>query len=134
MTADDWKKLEAALRSPFGRASLVVDGYDLALVVQQDKPLKFVITMYVNGWMKGEWMMNDCEERRRFFCRKDRPLYSAAAKAKMTKGLSKRAVAKYFTGLDGKYTLYSPVWSAFAPLKKHLVANNKSIELKECYP
>jgi hypothetical protein len=134
MTADDWKKLEAALRSPFGRAVLTVDGYALTLEVQQAKPLKFVIGFYVDGWFKGEWALDDCEERRRFCCPKKGHLFSPAARAKMKKGLSKRSIAKYLPNVDKAFTWYSSVWSSFAPLKRHLIANNKSIELKECYP
>ncbi|ABE45668.1 hypothetical protein [Polaromonas sp. JS666] len=134
MTADDWKKVEAALQSPYGRAKLEVDGYALDLVVQQTKPLKFEIGFFVDGWFKGAWLMADSEERRRFCCPKQLSLYSPAKKAKLLKGLTKRAIAEYFPSIDKKHTYYSSHWSRFAPLKRHLIANNKSIELKECSP
>jgi len=134
MTAEDWKKVENVLCSPYGRAVLAVDGYVLTLEVRATKPLRFVIVFYVDGWMKGEWALKDCEERRRFFCPKQSSIHSPRSKAKLKKGFSKRAVAKYFPDLDKKFTWHSPAWSSFAPLKRHLVANNKNIELKECYP
>jgi hypothetical protein len=31
--------------------------------------------------------------------------------------------------VDRKYTTYQPAWSSFGALKRHLIANNKSIEL-----
>jgi hypothetical protein len=134
MNADDWKKVETALQGSFGRAVLVVDGYKLTLEVQQAKPLKYVIAVFVDGWMKGEWLMKDCEERRRFCCPKATAVHSPASKAKLTKGLGKRAIAKYFPDLDKKFTWYSSAWSNFAGLKRHLVKNNQSIELQECFP
>lgn len=134
MTAEDWKKVEAALSGPYGCASFTVDGYALTLQVKQVKPLKFAVMVYVNGWFKGELLQNDCEERRRFYCPKKGRVFTAASKAKLTKGLSKRAIARYLPDIDKTFSYWLPVWSSFAPLKRHLVANNKSIELQECFP
>jgi len=134
VTAEDWKKVEAALSGPFGRASFTVDGYALTLEVKQVKPLKFAVMVYVNGWFKGEWLQKDCEERRRFYCPKTGRVFSAASKARLTKGLSKRAIAQYHPNIDKTFSYWLPCWSSFGPLKRHLVANNKSIELTECYP
>jgi hypothetical protein len=132
MTAEEWKKVEAALQSPYGRAVLAVDSYELTLQVQQLKPLKFAIGFYVDGWFKGEWLTSDCEERRRFCRRMESAVYSPAQRAKITKGFSKRNVAKYFPDMAKKFTWYSNAWSSFGALKRHLVANNQQIELKEC--
>lgn len=32
------------------------------------------IAVYINGSFKGKWLVEDCEERRRFFCCKKRTL------------------------------------------------------------
>lgn len=134
MTPESWKKVETALQGSFGRAVLVIDGYTVTLEVRQAKALRYVIAVFVNGWMKGEWLMKDCEERRRFCCPKQSPLYTPAAKAKLTKGFGKRAIAKYFPDADKKFTWYASAWSSFAALKRHLVKNNQSVELQECFP
>lgn len=134
MTPEDWKKVESELRLPFGRATLLVDGYELTLQVKEHKPLRFVICVYVNGWMKGEWLLNDCEERRRFMRPKKCALYTPAQRAKLTKGFTKRQVAKYFADVDKKFDVFMPYWSSASSLKRHLVANNRSIELQKCGP
>jgi hypothetical protein len=131
VTGDDWTKVEAALRSPFGGVTLQVDSYEVALQVKPIKPLKFAIHVYVNGWWKGEWILKDCEERRRFCQCRTGSVYSPAQKAALVKGMGKRAVAKYFPRLDERFTWYTSVWGTFGPLKRHLVANNTSIALKE---
>jgi hypothetical protein len=129
VTGDDWTKVEAELRSPYGSVTLQVDGYEVVLQVRQLKPLKFAIHVYVGGWWKGEWNMKDCEERRRFCQCRTASMYSPAKKAELIKSLGKRAAAKYFR-LDEKFTWYTAVWSTFGPLKRHLVANNTLIALK----
>lgn len=134
MTPEEWKQVETALSGSFGVAKLRVDGYELWLVIEQAKPLKYVISVYVNGWMRGEWLMKDCEERRRFCCPRKTRLYMPAQKAKLTKGLGKRAIAKYFPNIDHTITWYSSAWGSFSALKRHLLANNKQIELQEVKP
>lgn len=132
MTKDEWLKVEQALSSPFGHIKLVVDGYDLTLEVRRLTALKYVILPFVNGWAKGEWLRDKTEEARRFYRPVKRRLYSPAQVKKMTKGLSKSAVKRYFPGLDKVIEHYTFEWPSFAPLKRHLIANNTVIELKEC--
>lgn len=130
MTPAEWKQAEGALQGSFGSVKLLVDGYELTLVVQPLKALRYVIGVYVNGWMKGEWMLHDCEERRRFL----RPLHFSAYTPAMKKSfakMGKRTLKAANIDLTRKLTQYLPHWSSFGSLKRHLVANNKSIELKE---
>lgn len=126
MTKEEWNKVERSMSSVYGRITLLCDGYRLTLETGLCKR-KLVTTIYVNGEWKGAWLLNDCEERRRFF----RPVKSLVWKPKILKGVSKRTMKAM--GIDPKETntFYDSFWPSFRPLKAHLIKNNTSIELAQ---
>lgn len=131
MTKEDWAKVEASLSTPYGRnVTLLVDGYELTLVIVTTAPLKYGICFYVDGYLKGAFITTDCEERRRFAKPIRRACYKPAEKSRIIKDVGKKRAKEYFPKLDDTFTYYSPVWPSFAPLKRHLLANNQSIEIK----
>jgi hypothetical protein len=131
MTKEDWAKVGASLSMPYGlNVTLLVDGYELTLVIVTTAPLKYGICLYVDGYLKGTFITTDCEERRRFARPIHRACYKPADKAGILKELGKKRAKEYFPRLDEKFTYYSPVWPSFGPLKRHLLANNKSVEIK----
>lgn len=126
ITAQDWKDIERKLNGFYDRVRLVCDGYELSLVLRRYNQFRNVIAIYVNGVVEGKWYLEDCEERRRFFCPKTKNLLSRKEKAglkKVSKRLLKQMEAK------SKYTYYEPYWSSFRALKSHLIKHNKVIEL-----
>jgi hypothetical protein len=126
-TREQWKRIEQELCSPYGRAELLVDGYRLTLDVQCIKPRRYTIMIYVNDHFKGSWVIDDCEERRRFFRRGEHSLYGHAKRERYVREFGKRRAEKL--GLLKTFTSYSPHWPTFGPLRRHLVANNKSIAI-----
>ena len=125
MTKDEWAKVETATKSFFSMAKLKIDDYDIALRLQRVSTYKNVIMVYVNDVFKGEWLANDCEERRRFMCKKERNLATKSKIKHLPKKEQKILIDKY------KYCVYSPYWTSFSSLKKHLIKENQSIELVE---
>lgn len=127
MTPEQWQEIEKKLSHPWGiPVRLRVDGYDLTLAVRARKPLRFVICPFVNGYFRGEWLVHNqagewCEEARRFLPLKKRHLFSPARIKRLGKKLGKK--------LDKTYEHREPFFTAFAALKRHLIANNESIEL-----
>lgn len=128
MTRDEWQQVERALTVPYGAAKLRIDGYELALCVQQVKPLKYAITPYVNGEFKGAWLLHDCEERRRFFRPVRSRLWSPKLRASLKK-VRKATLKEMSIDPDTFGTYYVWEWPSFGALKRHLIANNQSIEL-----
>ncbi len=125
MTQEDWKQVEEKLSWPYGVAILHCDGYRLTLQVKQDK-MRLVILFYVDGWFKGEWLLNDCEERRRFCRPQERYIHPAKMRTPKLIKIHK----KYGWPLpDKKITSYWPWWNNFKTLKAHLIKNNKSVEI-----
>jgi hypothetical protein len=128
MTKDEWALLERELSSLYGSAELTIDGYTVTFQTGLcDRRL--VIAVYVNGWMKGEWVVNKTEECKRFCRPVVTNLFKPSERKRLTKGFSKSMIKKYFPNIDKKGEYYSPHWLTFAPLKRHLIANNKSVVL-----
>lgn len=63
MTPEEWKKVEDALSSPYGRVEFKIDGYDITIMCVVEKPLHYCLAVYVDGKIKGEWISQDCEIR-----------------------------------------------------------------------
>lgn len=129
LTKEEWSKAAEALKSLFGIVNLKIDGYDVSLALVRVSTYKNAIAIYVNGVFKTEWLSGDCEERRRFVCRKERSLMTAKEKANFRK-LSKRTQKEWSERYNNfKYEQYISHWTSFSALKKHLMANNENIEL-----
>ena len=125
MTKEDWKYVEEVLKNPFEFVTLQCDEYKLELCLRRISTYKMAIFFYVNGYFKGEWF-KDCEERRRFFKRTEHSILTREGKKKFKK-MSKKKQAE----LHDKcfYEGYTPYWTSFRSLKKHLIENNEKIEL-----
>ncbi len=129
MTKEEWKRAEEALKNFFSPVRLKADGYDVTLILERVGIYKNMIMVYVGGQFQGKWLSEDCEERRRFCVRKAHSLLNAKEKASFKK-LPKRTqkeLAKEHHNFE--YESYSPQWSSFGALKRHLISNNKNIEL-----
>ena len=127
MTKEEWESVEHKLLYPGEGVHLKVDGYDVTLRVLIDK-MKMVIAVYVDGRIKAEWLVKDCDIRRRFYQRSKHSLLTAAEKKKLAK--ERKSVQKEVQGLTTYYS-FSPYWTSFRSLKRHLVNNNESIEICE---
>lgn len=69
MTAEEWKKVDEALTSVWSPyVHLKIDGYKVSLNLTQKSRFQNVIAVYINDEFRGKWLMEDCEERRRFCC------------------------------------------------------------------
>ena len=129
MTKDEWKQAEESLKSFYSPVRVKADDYDITLVLERVGPYKNMIMMYINGQFQGKWLADDCEERRRFMQKKVRSLLSQKQKAdfkKLTKRQQKELNERYH---NLNFETYSPQWSSFGALKKHLIANNQNLTL-----
>ncbi|MBQ3566798.1 MAG: hypothetical protein IJA12_06435 [Oscillospiraceae bacterium] len=128
MTAEDWKYCEEALSGYYGRVRLKVDDYDVTLAVVPTGKLKQEIAVYVNGEIRCEWFLNDCDIRQRFYQEHKKCFFSQKDLKKIKR--EKKEIREML--LKGAYHYwYSPTWTSFRSLKSHLLKNNQSIELDE---
>lgn len=133
MTKEEWKQTENALRSVLNIVKLNIDGYDVQVKLERVSIYKNALAIYVDGKFKGEWLLNDCEERRRFVYVKKKALFSNQKLEKMRKELkmTKRELEKFKSEHNTQYNYFQMHWPSFASLKKHLIANNSDIQLVE---
>lgn len=130
MTATDWEKIEKKLSYPFGGVKLRIDGHDIDVMVEKEGPksLKYVLAVYVDGYIKGEWITNDCEIRRKFYYKRTKSLLTKYfRKSSVFKRMKKKEQKEWIE--KHRYEYYSPYFSSFKTLKDHFTKNNDSIEL-----
>ncbi|MEE0858301.1 MAG: hypothetical protein U0M12_02400 [Acutalibacteraceae bacterium] len=124
MTNDEWKEVEEKLLLFGELVKLEADGYKLTLFTVREK-MKLYIVVYINGKFKFEWIESDCEIRRKFMSSSKHCVIKQKELDKITKRKERqKELKKKYT-----YTTYSPYWSSFSRLKKHLIKNNERIEI-----
>lgn len=125
---EQWAQVERGLHGVFGNATLRVDGYTVDLRKSQASESRLAIVCYVDGWLRGEWLTEDCEERRRFMRPVKKYLWSRRQRADL-KRKSKSMLAELNIDPDKYITQYRMGWPSFAPLRRHLCRNNDCIEV-----
>ena len=130
MTPEQWKELELILSGSYGIAKLNIDSYNVTLSVEPYKGLRSCIAVYVDGKIKMENITNDCDIRRRFYCKHTKQLFKIDKKktVRMTKA-EKKALEEFKKENTLEY--YEPFWMSFRSMKNHFIKNNTSIELLE---
>ena len=131
MTKEEWDEVQRHLTFPGTTVHMKIDGYDISAQLQRhtSTSLKYDIMIYVNGYFKGEWMVNDCEIRNRFYCKRTHDTMSRKDKERLKK--ASKAVKKLVEEHGHKYDIYYPYWTSFRSMKSHFIKNNSSIELVE---
>ncbi len=134
MTKEDWDKVQENLNYLYSTVILAIDGYNVTLQLEPVSAMKNHIAIYIDNKVKGEWLTEECEERRRFMCKHTKNLFT---KSKLINGkkVSKREmkhIEEMLKDPKNKYDVYLPWWTNFNSLKKHLIKNNENIEIVEC--
>ncbi|MDU5141087.1 MAG: hypothetical protein E6230_02720 [Paenibacillus dendritiformis] len=127
VTPQVWRDIEITLRDFFHRIKLRCDGYEVTLQLQRISVFRNAIAVYINGEMNYSWLLEECEERKRFFSVSSRQYYSTKDIKDFKKIGGKRLEREMKA--RGKYTTYQPYWSSFRSLKTHFMKNNQNIEL-----
>ncbi len=125
MNDEMWREIEFCLFELGAVVKLKADNYCIWLINQREGN-KLYTVVYVDGKFKLEWAVTDCDIRRRFMC----PSKKCAASKKdldMIRGKKRKQEIKD----KYKYIAYSPFWSSFRRLKKHLVEHNTIIKMEE---
>lgn len=130
ITKEQWVAIEFELSHPHGIVKLDCDGYQVSLQVEMAKKLKYEITVYVNGFSRGAWLVGDSEEGRRFLPTTERFVHSAGHRAEMIKIYGgKRCKKADLERINKKFSMRRFSWTSFTPLRRHYVKHNKTISL-----
>ena len=127
MTNEQWEAAEQNLQSSYRIVKLQADGYTLSLQTQRYK-MQLCIAVYVDGKIQGKWLTEDCEIRRKFFQKHKHSILTRKEQEKLKRD---RKAFREAVLSNSVYYTYSPYWSSFRSLKRHLCQNCTDITLYE---
>lgn len=127
MTKEQWETAERILQLPYCSIKLQADGYTLTLQIEPDK-MQLYIVVYVDGEIRGKWITEDCEIRRKFFQKHKHSILTRKEQEKLKR---ERKAFREAVLSNSVYYTYSPYWSSFRSLKRHLCQNCTDITLYE---
>jgi hypothetical protein len=125
LSKEEREKIAEELRYPFGRVELQCDKYKVSLHVRPSGERRQTIAVYVDGWIRGEWLMTDCEERRRFMRRTEHFILTPKERQQYLKAFGKRAAKRY--DIDRKYEMFHPNWNAVRSMLQQFCAANSTV-------
>jgi hypothetical protein len=128
VTPELWKEIADYLDNPYGQVELLCDGQRInaAVVRKTKKTLTYCVAAYIDGWIKGEWIMNPPEHVQKFWNRTEQFVYSkkdrdrAAAYFKQKKRGRSPDLDTYFTHLEKKQVYWDPYWPTAKPLIRQI--------------
>jgi hypothetical protein len=125
VSKEQWKEVEKQLSGIFGSVVLRCDGYEVLASVEGIGTLRQGIAVYVNGWIKGEWMGGEAEEARKFHRAMKRYLYSEKQRDEARKkAKSRRLPAEIRNWYEGVATrsvsTWAPYWTNAQAFTRHL--------------
>lgn len=122
MNREQWKDIEQHLSFPGAMVTLECDTYTVQLVVMRRK-MRMEIWVYVNGEVKRDYLLNDCDIRRRFM----RPeVKKPRITDKQVRAHGKRVCARFVK--ENTFTTYDCAWPSITPLRRHFTKHNSRIE------
>lgn len=136
MTPEQWKQIEHDLSFAHGRARIKADGHVITMDVRPEKPLKFVIAVFIDGkieWKRTHAPAPDAPERKFWRVKKvylsspaKRAEYSALAKKR---GTPKEMKALYEAWATEGFEMLDPSWPNAKALCRHLRKHCTAVEL-----
>ena len=124
MTKEQWKAVEQkVLLYPYTSVKIRADGHVLSVIMLQNK-MRLLIVVYVDGKLDYNWLLEDCEIRRKFFQQRKRSLLTRKDRERLKR--EKKSIREEITAQATYYT-YSPYWTSFTALRRHLEKTCESI-------
>lgn len=127
MTKQDWEAVAASLATPYsGGAEFLIDGHKITARVERYKGLKYVVVVYIDGYLMGEHYKAESELGKKFYLPRKKSLYSAKEIARAKRAFGKRPA----DGMAAKaYHWNEPCSSSIGPFRRHWAKTCTSIEL-----
>lgn len=125
ITKDQWAEIEQQLSGFFGRVELLCDGYKINAEVKGIAPMRQGIVVYVNGYVRGEWMKGEAEEARKFHREMKRYLFPAKARAEAAKKAKNRRFPADLREMFQRHatasvSTWAPYWTNAKAFTRHL--------------
>ncbi len=134
LTKEQWSHIEENLSGVYGNVKLRCDGYEITASVQQLKPLRSGIVIYVDGYIKGEWIIQKDERCLKFYCARKKFLWSKNKRDEAKKKLLNRRLDKglrefYRKVAESSVSTFDFCWSSPKAFCCHLRKTCQSIEV-----
>lgn len=135
ITKEQWEEIEKSLSRPYGGVKLRCDGHDVSAIVMTDK-MKLVIEVYVDGFIKGEWLLNEHEIGVKFYEKKTKYTLRQKEREEARKNMNNKRLGKDLREMfkrhyEDKFSYYLPSWTNAKSFCRHIRKTCKSIELIE---
>ncbi|ATG74336.1 hypothetical protein AN401_11620 [Zobellella denitrificans] len=137
ITKAQWEAVRAELWDSFsGSVEFVYQGHRISCQARLDHKRKLVIRVYLNGTIKGAWLLAVREPEKHpcsdpevalvplFWSVKRSALYSRKEQERLTKGFGKRQVKRLFPNLDAAVEMPTDTWGSAT----RMIAQFKRVE------
>ena len=128
LTKEEVQRIDAELMYPFGCVVLRCDGDTVTIKVQRVKPRRYDLVIYVNGWLKSEYLKPEAKENR-FYRPVKVSYYKPSERARILREFGKRRAAKLFDKLDATFTYWEPTWTSPTSMLRHFARVSESVSL-----
>ncbi|WP_124076124.1 hypothetical protein [Burkholderia gladioli] len=128
LSKEDVARIETELEFPFGCVVLRCGSDTVTIQVQRTKPRQYDLMVYVNGFLRWEYLKPGAAENR-FYRPVSRPFYTPAKRAEIVKVFGKRRAAREFPRLYESCTYYMPSWRSTKPMLRHFEKTNETVML-----
>lgn len=134
ITKEQWLAIEKELSGYFGGVELLCDGYKVTAYIEPIGKMRQGIAVYVNGFIRGEWMKGEADEARKFHREMKRFLYPASQREEAKKKLKSRrlhaTLRDWYAGVaERSVSTWAPYWTSVAAFTRHLRKTCTDIEL-----
>lgn len=116
------------LKMPYESVMLQCDEQEIILSVQETKPLRYAVTLYVNRKLNSDWLNPDnrCPESK-YLRTITRSLYTAKERQNAIKFYGKAYAKRH--GIDKKITLFTPYFTSGKQALTHLCKISQNIRV-----
>jgi hypothetical protein len=136
ITKEQWEQIEQQLSGAWGQVELVCDGYKISAAIGRISPLKYGIEVYVDGFIKGEWVLNNgnSEIPRKFHCEKKRYICNTKMrefllKQSKSRGWPKERREAFAADAKKTHSHWLPYWTSAKAFCRHIRKTCSSIEI-----
>lgn len=120
ISKEQWAAISEELSHPHGKVELKCGDDTVLFRVEPAKGLKHVITTYVNGEWRGEWMHPTSEVGRKFLNARKFFAHSAKMRAALIKVHGGARCSKANRAdIEKKLVIHSVSWPSVTPLRQH---------------
>ncbi|MEY4591528.1 MAG: hypothetical protein RIR18_423 [Pseudomonadota bacterium] len=134
VTKEQWAQIEEQLSYGYGRVELKADGFDVVATIMNVDKLRQGIVVYVNGFIKGEWVNGEAEEARKFHRESKSFVWGVSERKEWLKlskmrHLSKEDRKRYADNAERTNSIWKYDWTSAKSFCRHIRKTCTDIEV-----